>query len=94
MPTIDLAANDLPITCDPSEVQKASRLMLFGRVAWSVMLKTRSANTILRLAMFKLTGADSRNLDTALYAAASTTKHRDQDLDRKFLACLGPRLAL
>src|SRR5579859_4843761 len=27
MPTIDLAANDLPVTCDPSEVQKASRLM-------------------------------------------------------------------
>jgi hypothetical protein len=94
MPTIDLAANDLPVTCDPSEVQKASRLMLFGRVAWSVMLKSRSANRMLRLAISKLMGVDPRNLDTALYAAASTTKHRDQDFDRKFLACLGPRLAL
>lgn len=94
MPTIDLAANDLAATCDPSEVQKASRLALFGRVAWSVMLKTRSTDSVLRLAITKLMVTDPRNIDTALYAAASTTKHRDQNFDRKFLACLGPRLAL
>lgn len=91
MPTVDLAAKDLPATCDPSEVQKISRLMLFGRVAWSVMHKTRSADDMLGLAIKKLMAINSTNLDMHLYAAAATTL---KYADRKFLACLGPRLAL
>jgi hypothetical protein len=94
MPSIDLAAYDLMATCNPSQVSDVTRLLRFGRVAWSVMRKTRSADNLLALAISKLMATDPKNLDTLLYAAASEKKHGDQCFDRKFLACLGPRLAL
>jgi hypothetical protein len=100
MPTIDLNARYLQATCDPKVVQNVDRLIKFGRVGFGVMRKETSADWMLPFAISKLMRIDSKkiNIDSmsfalcALYApgAEKTTEH----LDRKFLACLGVRLAL
>ena len=87
LPSVDIAAEDLQATCDPKEVQSVRRLMSFGRVAWSVMAKNTSPDQLLQLAMSKLMRREPDNL-TDLFCNPSPSD------DRKFLACLGPRLAL
>jgi hypothetical protein len=92
MPTVDAGARDFLATCDPMEVQKPERLIAFGRIAWSVMNKGEKAMSIRklrRLAISKLIRWDPGKLDSLYreYAEEKTAA-------RKFLACLGPRLAL
>jgi hypothetical protein len=87
LPTVDVAAEDLQATCDPKEVQSVHRLMSFGRVAWCVMATNTSPGRLLQLAISKLMRRQPDNL-TELFCDPSPSDAR------KFLACLGPRLAL
>ena len=93
MPTIDLAARDLQATCNPTEVQNVRRLMKFGRVGFSVMGQNdNTAEWMLSFATFKLTRIRSDEIDSGLYTPGE--KENEKNLDRNFVALLGPRLAL
>ena len=87
LPTVDGAAEDLQATCDPQEVQSLHRLMSFGRVAWSAMEKSNHPQQLLQLAISKLMRYNPERL-AELFRNSSTSNRR------RFLACLGPRLAL
>jgi hypothetical protein len=93
MPTVDLGAHDLKATCDPQEVQKPERLLLFGRVSWSVMKESNYMDDLLDLAFSKLMRCDFRYLG-AMYKDSSDMHNTNVQRGRRFLACLGPRLAL
>ena len=88
MPTVDLGADNLVVTCDPAIVQDVKRLMLFGRVAWSVMNKKQSSNDLLDLAITKLIRCGQAELGKLF-----KSPEKVDNSARKFLACLGPRLA-
>ena len=87
LPTVDGAAEDLQVTCDPQEVQSLHRLMSFGRVAWKVMETSTHPQQLLQLAISKLIRYNPERL-AELFRNPSTSNRR------RFLACLGPRLAL
>jgi hypothetical protein len=93
MPTIDLAARDLQATCNPTVVQDVKRLMMFGRVGFSVMGQhDNDAEWMLSFATYKLTRFRWDEIDSRLYTPAE--KEEEKNLDRNFIALLGPRLAL
>jgi hypothetical protein len=85
MPTI-VNARHLQATCDPNKVQDVDRLMKFGRVGFSVMRKNRTAEWMLSFACYKLMQVGSDKIGAKLYFPTK----KDKDLDRKFVALLGP----
>lgn len=92
MPTIDLAARDLQATCNPTDVQNVKRLMMFGRVGFSVMGQNDNTERMLSFATYKLTRFRWDEIDSRLYTPAE--KEEEKNLDRNYVALLGPRLAL
>ena len=88
MPSLDAAARGMAITTNPRKVNRPSRLIRLGRVAWHLMKKKKTPVDLLDLAVSKL-------FRTARIALPSlfASEIRD-DVKLKMLACLGPRLAI
>lgn len=88
IPTIDAAAVGLSVTCKPSEVNRTSRLIKFGRPAWHLLFEKSPGYDLRDLAMSKLLRTSRLGLQPLF-----NSENRD-DVTLKILACVCSRLAI
>jgi hypothetical protein len=73
MPSLDVAARTLDITCSPSKVKRPSRLIRLGRVAWHIMENKQTPVDLLELAVSKLFRTARKELPKFLPVKLVTT---------------------